>query len=69
MTLRYQLLRRNRQGEMAGAVLWRRSAIHSGEISANDNEILYFLIFKTSRLPLQSAFSPSISDAGMDTLF
>jgi hypothetical protein len=36
----------NNQGETAGAILWRRCAFHSGEISAKDNEILYFLIFQ-----------------------
>jgi hypothetical protein len=43
------------QGEPAGAVLWRRCAFHSGEISAKDNEIIYFLIISRrngSRRPL-----------------
>ena len=38
------------QGETAGTVLWRRCAFHSGEISAKDNEILYFLIVQKRHL-------------------
>jgi hypothetical protein len=44
------------QGETTEAVLWRRCAFHSGEISAKDNEILYFLILKKAGRAVPSDF-------------